>query len=119
LSVWQDVQSGHFKEVALWEVEPEPGFDSEKFYKKECQNCHGRDGSGYLETTPDFSSEDYWKSSPSEVRLLKAILEGVDDQNIPEDERMPAFASKLSPAQAKALLVDKIHWFKPGDRSGD
>lgn len=119
LSVWQDIQSGHFKEVALWEVEPEPGFDSEKFYKKECQNCHGRDGSGYLETTPDFSSEDYWKSSPSQVRLLKAILEGVDDQNIPEDERMPAFASKLSPAQAKALLVDKILRFKPGDRTGD
>ena len=41
LAVYDDYQSGHFEEVAVWETEPDRDFDTEAFYDQKCKKCHG------------------------------------------------------------------------------
>ena len=111
IAFYHDIESGHFEEVKLWEVEPDTTFDVKGFYKKECYECHGRKGNGLLEKIPDFSDPDYWSASRSDVPLIKAILEGVPNKDLPEDEQMPGFKDKINPAQAKALIEYKLKRF--------
>lgn len=111
LALWEDLKSGHFAELALWEATPDEGWDVEGCYKQKCAKCHGRDGAGYLDSTPDFTLPEYWKGARSDVRLIKAILKGIPNENIPEDERMPAFEKELTPGQAKAMVVWKLRPF--------
>ena len=111
MAFYDDYRSGHFEELQIWEAKADPDFDVEAFYKSECQECHGRTGSGFLETTPDFSDPTYWSSVRTEVRLVRAILEGIPDESIPEDEQMPAFADRISPEEAKALVERKVKTF--------
>ncbi len=111
LALWEDTKSGHFEDLALWEATPDEAFDVEGFYKKKCAKCHGRDGAGYLDSTPDFTLPEYWAGAKSDFRLLKAILEGVSNESLPEDEKMPAFGKDLEPGQAKALVIWKLRPF--------
>jgi ubiquinol-cytochrome c reductase cytochrome b subunit len=115
-SYYQDYSKGHYREIALWEAKPDHDFDVESFYQTECRECHGRNGTGFLETTPDFTDPVYWESVRTDHRLLEAILKGVPDMNIPEDERMPAYEDKLTPEQAKALVVFKLRPFYEPER---
>jgi len=108
LAIYDDYRSGHYKEVALWEAKPDPNFDVDAYYNDNCRKCHARKGTGNLEKTPDFTSEAFWSGVRSPVRLVKTILEGVPDPSAPEDERMPAFGDRLTPSQAKALVLLKI-----------
>lgn len=111
IAYWHDIESGHFEEVRLWEVEPNPDFDVEGFYRAECYECHGRNGAGLLDNTPDFTDADYWASVRSDVRLLKAILDGVPNETLPEDERMPGYREQIDAPQAKALIEFKLRAF--------
>ncbi len=113
ISFLEDYRSGHFREIAMWEAQADPSFDTEEFYKSKCNRCHGRDGAGMLDSTPDFTSGDYWSGVRSDVRLVKAILEGVPNPGISEDEVMPSFSDLIGPSEAKALVERKIRTFAP------
>ncbi len=113
IAFYHDLETGHFEEVALWEMEADTEFDVDGFYKSECFECHGRKGSGLLDKTPDFSDPDYWSPSRPDVLLIKAILNGVPDEKdeLPEDEEMPAYEDQINAAQAKALIDFKLKPF--------
>ena len=111
LAYYDDYASGHFEELKIWEAKADPDFDTEAFYAKECRECHGRDGAGYLDSTPDFTDGAFWGSVRSDHRLVKAILEGVPNETIPQDERMNAFGDRITPEQSKALVERKVRTF--------
>jgi mono/diheme cytochrome c family protein len=81
-------------------------------YQHYCRKCHTFDGSGshgrgvYPEI-PDFRHVS-WQRGKSDARLLSSILDG-------KNEGMPAFAGKLSKAEALAL-VTKVRAFAPAVR---
>jgi ubiquinol-cytochrome c reductase cytochrome b subunit len=110
-AVWEDYRTGHFKEVAIWNAAPDREFDCDGFYKARCVKCHGRDGSGYIDKAPDFTSTGYWSGIRSDVRLVQVILEGVPDLAVPEDDRMPSFAKDLTPSAARAMVQFKLRKF--------
>lgn len=63
-----------------------------------CSGCHGEDGKGKLKGTPDFTSQ-IWQDKKSNDDLIEAIIEGEDG-----GKKMPAFRSKLTDEQIKALV---------------
>ncbi|MCA9445440.1 MAG: cytochrome c, partial [Candidatus Omnitrophica bacterium] len=85
------------------------------FYKSECFECHGSTGSGLLEATPDFGDPDFWSGSRADVYLIKAILEGIPNETLPEDERMPGYQDKINADQALALIEFKLKKFPEKD----
>lgn len=103
-ALYEDYHSGHFEEVAMWEADPDPHFDAAAFYQAECKNCHGRNGAGFLDTTPDLTASLYWSGVRSEIRLVKGILTGIPDTTIPPEDQMPAFKDKMTPGQAKTMV---------------
>jgi ubiquinol-cytochrome c reductase cytochrome b subunit len=116
VSFLEDYRSGHFREIKMWEAQADPSFDVNEFYKAKCNRCHGRNGAGMLDSTPDFTSEVYWAGVRSDVRLVKTILHGVPNTSIPEDERMPSFSDLIGPSEAKALVERKIRAFAPSGK---
>jgi mono/diheme cytochrome c family protein len=60
-------------------------------------NCHGEDGKGKREGTPDFTSAE-WQSKESDEELTEQIKKG-------DPPKMPAFESKLNEDQIKALVA--------------
>ena len=115
IALSEDYRSGHFKEMKIWSAQPDPDFDVDAFYERDCFECHGKDGSGYLDSTPDFSSVEYWSTVRSDYRLIKTILDGVANEMIPEDEQMPAYRDEITADQAKAVVVRKIRPFAPSE----
>jgi mono/diheme cytochrome c family protein len=86
-------------------------------YRRYCLRCHGADGKGDPEANaggdlPDFSRR-AWQERQTDAQLLASILDG-------KKEGMPAFRSKMSEAEAKAL-VTHVRAFapkKPADATG-
>jgi mono/diheme cytochrome c family protein len=67
-------------------------------YRRLCLRCHGADGKGERGAgVPDFS-QPAWHKRRGDARLAAAILEG-------KGSAMPAFAGRLSKAQARALVA--------------
>ena len=64
-----------------------------------CSGCHGEDGKGKMKGTPDFTSQ-AWQDKQSTDDLVDAIIKGEGEGAT----KMPAFRSKLSDEQIKALV---------------
>ncbi|MCA9429010.1 MAG: cytochrome b N-terminal domain-containing protein [Candidatus Omnitrophica bacterium] len=111
IAYYHDLETGHYEEVELWQAKADPEFDVDTFYKSECFECHGSTGSGLLEATPDFGDPDFWSGSRADVYLIKAILEGIPNETLPEDERMPGYQDKINADQALALIEFKLKKF--------
>ncbi|MCA9450869.1 MAG: c-type cytochrome, partial [Candidatus Omnitrophica bacterium] len=111
IAYYHDFETGHFEEIELWKAKADPNFDVESFYKSECYECHGRTGSGLLEDTPDFSDPDFWGGSRADVYLIKAILDGIPNEDLPEDERMPGYKDQIDAGEALALIEYKLKPF--------
>jgi len=81
-------------------------------YKKHCASCHGADGSGNTRMGKKSGARDYRdpkvQASFSDAEALKAIKSGVKKSG---KEVMKAYGSKVSDADAKAL-VKYIRAFK-------
>lgn len=67
------------------------------FREQKCANCHGEDGKGKREGTPDFTSAE-WQSKESDEELIEQIKKG-------DPPKMPPFESKLTEDQIKALVA--------------
>jgi mono/diheme cytochrome c family protein/uncharacterized membrane protein len=84
-------------------------------YRQNCVNCHGKDGSGsrvreVMPQIPDFTSAS-WQKSHTDVQLALSIREG-------KGKLMPAFDDRLSPKQAKDLVVLVRSFNQSGTRKG-
>ena len=84
---------------------------AEALYRRQCQTCHGADGSARglrsgksKSPIPDFTSA-AWHASRTDHQLVAGILNGMGDE-------MPAFADSLSPARARELVAH-IRAFAP------
>jgi mono/diheme cytochrome c family protein/uncharacterized membrane protein len=71
-------------------------------YRQHCVNCHGKDGSGsrvreVMPQIPDFTNA-RWQKNHTDVQLALSIREG-------KGKLMPAFDDRLSPKQAKDLVL--------------
>jgi mono/diheme cytochrome c family protein len=67
-----------------------------------CAQCHGDDGKGIMQGSPDFTSKG-WQMGAKDEQLAKTIKTG--------HPPMPAYGSRLSEAQV-ANLVSYLHTFK-------
>ncbi len=86
-----------------------PGIQDPKelFSKAKCVFCHGEDGRGDTEKghkleVPDFTSKK-WSEETSDKEILETIRNGTKDKK--GKVRMPAFRTKLTPGQIKALAT--------------
>jgi mono/diheme cytochrome c family protein/uncharacterized membrane protein len=84
-------------------------------YRQNCVNCHGKDGSGsrvreVMPQIPDFTSAS-WQKGHTDVQLALSIREG-------KGKLMPAFDDRLSPRQAKDLVVLVRSFNQSGTRQG-
>lgn len=70
-------------------------------FQQKCVKCHGKDGKGKAEGTPDFTSASFKKKSDD--RLFKSISNGIKADN-PDNEDMPAWKGKLTDAQIRAAI---------------
>ena len=80
--------------------------DAAALYAKNCASCHAKDGSGDTKMGKKAGARDYRdakvQSSFSDAEGLKAIKEGVNKDG---KEKMKAYGSKVSDAEAKDLLA--------------
>jgi mono/diheme cytochrome c family protein len=80
-----------------------PGTDAAALFNggvtPKCSGCHGEDGKGKMKGTPDFTSR-AWQDKRSNDDIIGSIIEGRGEGAT----KMPAFRSKLSDEQIKALL---------------
>jgi mono/diheme cytochrome c family protein len=80
--------------------------DAAALYGKNCASCHGKDGSGETKMGKKAGARDYRdakvQSSFSDAEGLKAIKDGVTKDG---KEKMKAYGSKVSDAEAKELLA--------------
>ncbi len=70
-------------------------------FVQRCARCHGDDGTGSglrgtMGRLPNFANV-HWQQQRSDAQLVVSILEG-------KGSRMPAFAGRLSRAEARALV---------------
>src|SRR6202047_2512941 len=84
-------------------------------YRQHCVNCHGKDGTGsrvreVMPQIPDFTSA-RWQKGHTDVQLALSIREG-------KGKLMPAFDDRLSPKQAKDLVVLVRSFNQSGTRKG-
>jgi mono/diheme cytochrome c family protein len=73
-----------------------------RFFRRHCQSCHDKDGSGSghrqtLPALPDFRNS-RWQQNRSDRQLLVSILDG-------KGTRMPSFAGRLSREEARDLVA--------------
>ena len=80
--------------------------DAAELYAKNCASCHAKDGSGDTKMGKKAGAQDYRdakvQASFSDAEGLKAIKEGVTKEG---KEKMKAYGSKVSDAEAKELLA--------------
>jgi cbb3-type cytochrome c oxidase subunit III len=86
-----------------------PGIqDPKELYEKaKCVTCHGEDGRGDTDKgrklkVPDFTSAK-WSEETSDKEILQTIRNGTKDKK--GNVRMPAYRTKLTPGQIKALAA--------------
>ena len=84
-----------------------PGVQDPKelFAKSKCVTCHGEDGRGDTEKgrkleVPDFTSRK-WSDETSDKEIRETIRNGTKDKK--GKVRMPAYRTKLTAGQIKAL----------------
>lgn len=78
-------------------VTPPPPIDFAALYKKNgCVFCHGEDGAGVAEGTPDWMDSE-WQKSRTDAQLIETITNG-------KGTRMPKFGTTLSAAEIKAAV---------------
>lgn len=83
---------------ALAQGESEP-VDGAAVFKKRCSMCHGPEGKGFsANKTPDFTSED-WQKSKTDEEITDVVKNGK------KGTPMPAFGSKLSEDEVKAVVA--------------
>ena len=73
----------------------------EPIYTKRCAKCHGSNGKGKLENTPDFTSAKF--KSISDSKLFSAIKNGIKAEK-EDDDDMPAFGNKLTDDEIHAAV---------------
>jgi mono/diheme cytochrome c family protein/uncharacterized membrane protein len=70
-------------------------------YREHCRRCHGADGKGRQEESPedvpDFSLRD-WQARRSDTQLLQSILDG-------KGKKMPPWRDKVTEDQARGLVA--------------
>lgn len=80
--------------------------DAAEIYGKNCASCHAKDGSGDTKMGKKSGAQDYRdakvQASFSDAEGIKAIKEGVTKEG---KEKMKAYGSKVSDAEAKELLA--------------
>jgi mono/diheme cytochrome c family protein len=92
--------------IALLLGTPAAFGDAAALYAKNCASCHAKDGSGDTKMGKKSGAQDYRdakvQASFSDAEGLKAIKEGVTKEG---KEKMKAYGSKVSDAEAKELLT--------------
>lgn len=88
--------------------------DAKSLFNQSCAKCHGSDGRahtlmGEIGIAPNFT-ERKWQEGVTDLRLRNSIMYG--------REGMPAFRSKLSAKQIKALIAYVRAFDKSGDGGG-
>jgi len=72
--------------------------DGAALYKKRCSMCHGPEGKGFTANkTPDFTSAE-WQKSMTDEQITETVKSGK------KGTPMPAFGSKLSEDEVKAVV---------------
>ena len=82
---------------ALAQGQSEP-VDGAAVFKKRCSMCHGPEGKGFsANKTPDFTSSG-WQKSITDEEITESVKNGK------KGTPMPAFGSKLSEDEVKAVV---------------
>ena len=68
-----------------------------RIFASKCAGCHGADGTGNIDGTPNFADAG-WQASRSDADLTASITNG-------KGKIMPAWSNKLSGEQIKGLVV--------------
>jgi cbb3-type cytochrome c oxidase subunit III len=72
--------------------------DGAAVFKKRCSMCHGPEGKGFsANKTPDFTSSE-WQKSITDEEITETVKNGK------KGTPMPAFGSKLSEDEVKAVV---------------
>lgn len=73
--------------------------DAAALFKKKCAMCHGAEGKGFAAAkTPDFTSSE-WQKSLTDEAITETVKSGKKGTS------MPAFGSKLSEDEIKAVVA--------------
>ena len=92
--------------IAFLLASPAAFGDAAALYSKNCASCHGKDGKGDTKMGKKAGAKDYTdakvQASFSDAEGLKAIKDGVNKDG---KEKMKAYGSKVSDAEAKELLA--------------
>ena len=97
-SAQPDPSSNANKAPADSKSAPSSKFDGAAlFVAQKCVTCHGADGKGKVKGTPNFTDA-AWQKKESDVDLTEDIKVG-------KPPKMPAFGSKLSDAEIKAVIA--------------
>ena len=76
-------------------------------WDENCAKCHGTDGNGKTKTGVNRRIKDFTdpkvQAEFSDTGMLKNLLMGIRTDG--DSERMPAFKDKLTPTEAKELIV--------------
>jgi mono/diheme cytochrome c family protein len=72
-------------------------------YAQHCAPCHGPDGKSHTPAGRKLRAKDLTATTLSEVQIEAQIRHGTKDSR--GIERMPAFDSKLSPAEISAVAA--------------
>lgn len=95
-----------FLSIAYLLAAPAAFGDAAALYSKNCTSCHAKDGSGDTKMGKKAGTKDYRDAKVqagfSDAEGLKAIKDGVTKDG---KEKMKAYGSKVSDAEAKELLA--------------
>ena len=87
--------------------------DLKQFYKNNCVNCHGRDGSATGEDGKKLKGEDFtdtdWRNSTEDKKMVKTILKGIFF-----GYAMPAYKDKLTSDEARSIVTEIIRKSEKG-----
>ena len=88
-------------------ITPLHASDEDHPWAQHCVRCHGEDGRGQTKMGRKLRIKDITsakvQSRLTDERILEALHEGIKDND--GNERMPAFAQKLSDADRTALVA--------------
>jgi mono/diheme cytochrome c family protein len=92
--------------TALAEGAPDP----KPLFAKRCAGCHGEDGRAHTKPGKKLNIADFtekgWVDEWTPAKVSKVIAEGIP-------QKMPSFASKLSPAEVQAVADHVFVLAKP------
>jgi mono/diheme cytochrome c family protein len=98
-------------------VKPDPKMlHVQALYRRNCQRCHGEDGSGTkararMPSIPDFTNES-WQRMRKDALLVASILDG-------KGTNMPQFGDKLSQGDVRKLVAHIRALDPPGANQKD